>query len=568
MDNEIKHLRKKFFLLSSIISFIVIFVMMLILNILMQMTYKNEMKAAADMLAQTASSNVSDAGSEIIFLKDTQINQNGYNIIPRNPATIKKVILNGTISCTDPNADWYCAGGGLFFELPDSEGKIKYIHKEYKFNRDNTKIIIDFTDDSDFLYNGNPLKTDITKVSPKHFFVSEVWWASSSTNQDMGPDEDVKLELESIELQYLSGSSAASSENYVAVNRDFNEIYPDGLPDTLNNYRCFYLIADKQGNLLEVNNGNTLKSITQKNAYDIINSGKESEIIDNKEYKRKVVDTEKYRIYLYISDKQAEQSTSKLLLISALSGGSVFVLVLILINYISGIAVKPISESYQKQKDFISNASHELKTPITVISATAELMEKKNGSDRLTECLYVQANKMGRLVNEMLTLTRLSASENVHADFKAFNISRTVENAVLYFESRAFEEQKQIITDIDENLNFTGNADKIDELTGILLDNALKYSDEKSDIRISLHSAKEKLILSCKNPCKDFDVRDIPHLFDRFYRGDKSRSGEKSGFGLGLSIAREIAAVHKGTIKVDFNENIISFTVIFTVKEA
>ena len=113
MDNEIKHLRKKFFLLSSIISFIVIFVMMLILNILMQMTYKTEMKAAADMLAQTASSNVSDAGSEIIFLKDTQINQNGYNIIPRNPATIKKVILNGTISCTDPNADWYCAGGRI-----------------------------------------------------------------------------------------------------------------------------------------------------------------------------------------------------------------------------------------------------------------------------------------------------------------------------------------------------------------------------------------------------------------------------------------------------------------------
>ena len=259
MDNEIKYLRKKFFLLSSIISFIVIFVMMLILNILMQVTYKNEMKAAADMLAQTASSNASDAASEIIFLKDTQTNQNGYNIIPRNPGTIKKVILNGTISCTDPNAEWYCAGGGLFFELPDSKGNIKYVHKEYKFNRDNTKIIIDFTDDSDFLYNGSPLKTDITKVSPKHFFVSEVWWASSSANHDMGPNEDVKLELESIELQYLSGSSAASSENYVAVNRDFNEIYPDGLPDTLNNYRCFYLISDRQGTLLEVNNGNTLK---------------------------------------------------------------------------------------------------------------------------------------------------------------------------------------------------------------------------------------------------------------------------------------------------------------------
>ena len=148
---------------------------------------------------------------------------------------------------------------------------------------------------------------------------------------------------------------------------------------------------------------------------------------------------------------------------------------------------RQIRESYEKQKEFISNASHELKMPITVITATTELMEKKNGSDRLLNCIQVQSEKMSRLVNEMLVLTRLSNYEKQSVDFKQFDISRTVGNAVLYFESRAFEENKRICSDIQENLMYTGSQDKIDELTGILLDNALKYSDESSDIKISLH---------------------------------------------------------------------------------
>ncbi|HHX58060.1 MAG TPA: hypothetical protein GX710_08600, partial [Clostridiales bacterium] len=119
MNKEIKYLRKKFFILSALISVTLIFIMVLILNILMQFSYKNELKNSTEMLLQTAFSNVSDTSSELVLLKDTEINNIGDNIIYRNPSTIKKIVLNGIITCTDENAEWYCAGGGLFFELPD-----------------------------------------------------------------------------------------------------------------------------------------------------------------------------------------------------------------------------------------------------------------------------------------------------------------------------------------------------------------------------------------------------------------------------------------------------------------
>lgn len=172
---------------------------------------------------------------------------------------------------------------------------------------------------------------------------------------------------------------------------------------------------------------------------------------------------------------------------------------------------------------------------------------------------------MGRLVNEMLTLSKLSNQEKKPDDFKQFDISKVIENTTLYFESRAFEEKKEIISDIQNNIRFIGNPDKIDELTGILLDNALKYSDEESKIKLYLRLEKGTIILTCQNQCKNFNTDNIPHLFERFYRADKSHSKEKEGFGLGLSIAKEIVLLHNGSISVNYKNDVISFTVKFSI---
>ncbi len=560
MDKEIKRLRNKFFILSSAISFIVILVMMVILNFLMSLSYKNELKVASDMLVHTAFSNAEDTTSELIYIKEMEVNDIGNRVIYRDPTTIKKIVLNGTITCADKTAEWYSAGGGIFFEhLDESDGKIKFIHKEYKFNHGETKITIDFTDNSNFFFDGKPIQTDISKVSQKCFYISEVWWASLSTSDSLSPDEDVTLTLDSIEIHYLENVSIAASDNYSVSYRDLYEIYPEGVPDTLNACSCFYFVYDKQGNLTEINNGNIPDEFSPEKAAELLQNDKIT--LNQKTYTHNLSENDKFIVHYFISNTQAQQNTGKLILTSALSGGGVFIVVLILIYLISGKAVRPISESYQRQKEFISNASHELKTPITVISATMGLMQKKNGKDRLIDCVLAQTKKMTGLVNEMLSLSRLSSTEKICAEFQSFDISKTVENAVLYFESRAFEEHRKITTDIQPNISYVGNESKIDELAGILTDNALKYSDDNSEIKISLNQIKEKIIITFENPCSDFDSAIIPHLFERFYRGDKSHSKKKEGFGLGLSIAKEITDIHNGKINAEYKNNKVIFTI-------
>lgn len=560
MYKEIRHLRKKFFVLSALISFIVIFVMLTTLNLLMKISYQNELKTAEDTLNQIAFSNASDIDSEVIFLKDMQTNENDDHIVLRDPRLIKKVTLNGQITCSDKNADWYCAGGGLYFELSDSSGNMRFIHKEYKFNQGNTQTVIDFTDNSDFFCEGKPVQTDISEVSGSCFYISAVWWTGSSNMEKENP-ENVRLTIDSIHIEYRENISAASFENYKAENRNFNDINLTGISQISNNFSCFYIITDRENNLVEINNGNLSETISQEYAKDIIQDNNTVLKVNNTKYKHFVTDADKLKIHAFLYNTQAEKNSRMLLLMSILSGSTVFISVLILIYFVSGKAIKPVSESYEKQKEFISNASHELKMPITVISATTELMEKKNGSDRLLNCIQIQSQKMSRLVNEMLELSRLSSSDKQCVIFNTFDISRTILNAVLYFESVAFEEKKELLSDIQENLSFKGNQAKIDELVGILLDNAIKYSDEQAQISISLHSKNDAIILTCENPCKSFNKDDIPYLFDRFYRADKSHSGEKEGFGLGLSIAKEIVSLHGGTINADYKNNMIVFNI-------
>lgn len=563
MDKEIKSLRKKFFIFSSSIAFVIIFIMLLVLNILMHMSYQNELKTATDMVTQTAYSNVMDINTEVIYLKDTETNDNGDHIILRDPGLIKSVTLNGEITCTDKNAEWYCAGGGIYFEFIDEHDNAKYIHKEYKFNQGNTKITVDFTNSTDFICDDKPIVTDISKASQDRFWISIVWWSMSSSSSSTN-NPDVKLNIDSIEIQYTENISAASSKSFEIQKRDFKDIYLSGTPQTLSNFSCFYFITDKKDNLVEINEGNISRKVSEEGIDSYIkNTYKSDFMIDNIKYTHHLTETDYCKIHVFIHSTQAEKNSRQLLLMSVLSGSSVFVLLIILIYFVSGKAVKPISESYKKQKEFISNASHELKTPITVITATSELMEKKNGSDRLVNCIKIQSQKMSRLVNEMLTFSRLSNHEKQPDDFKKFDMSNVVRNTALYFESRAFEERKQIISNIQENISFIGNQNKIDELVGILLDNALKYSDENSQIKLNLYSEKENIILTCQNHCMNFNTDDIPFLFERFYRGDKSHSKETEGFGLGLSIAKEIVLLHKGSITVNYKNSIVYFQTKF-----
>ncbi len=560
MQKEIKHLRRKFFILSVSVSFAVIFIMLFILNFLMQMSAKTDTEIAADMVIQTAYSNVPGVGSETISLKNVQRNSDGNIPILRDPSTIESITLSGEMFCSDKNELWYSGGGGIYFGLPNESGDVKYINKEYKFNRDNTKITVDFLDNSNFMIEGENVETDIAFVSKDAFYISPVWWTASS--KGLNPD-NVSLELYSIEIQYRKNMTVPYAESHQAVKRSFNEIFSDGIPQTLNNASCFYCIIDNSGNIIEINSGNLTETVTEEKIKKYISEKSDKIDIGEKSYNIFLKSNDNLKVWAFVHNSQWEQNRRTLIWVSVISGGVMIVLVTLLIFFVSGRAVKPISESMSKQKKFISNVSHELKTPITVISATTELMERKNGVDTLAECIRAQTEKMAKLVNEMLTLTRLSEAQKQTSDFKQFDLSEMIKKSALYFESLAFEEEKKIHADIDEGIGFTGISEKIDNLTGILLDNAIKYSDKNALISISLKKEKDGIILTCKNPCSDFNENNKNMLFERFYRGDESHSNEKEGFGLGLSIAKEIVDLHDGKIKVDYKKGEIVFKICF-----
>lgn len=169
---------------------------------------------------------------------------------------------------------------------------------------------------------------------------------------------------------------------------------------------------------------------------------------------------------------------------------------------------------------------------------------------------------MGNLVNELLELSRLSETEKCRLNFEKINLSETVSNTILFFESRAYEENHPIKSDIAENIHIHADALKLERLVGILLDNALKYADNGGVITVSLTQEKDRSILTCTNPCKDFDVSDTSRLFERFYRCEESHSSEKKGYGLGLSIAKAITDLHGGESEVTYSDGSISFIVI------
>ncbi|MGN1481296.1 sensor histidine kinase [Porcipelethomonas sp.] len=562
MHNEIKHLRRKFCILSASISFVVIFLMLFILNLLMNIAFGSELKAASDILSQTAIASIPDVESETIVLSEMITDENGNYIIDRNPKTIQSITVNGEIKCSNDKAEWYCAGGGIYFEyIPDEGADRKLIHKEYKFNQGNTKIEVDFTDNTSFIYEEKPFSANIMNVSEERFYISPVWWSMASTSYD-NHNDDVILDISSIDIQYRENASAVQNKNYKPKKSTIETIYPSGIPYTLNSFIFFYIIEDKQGNIVELNSGNTEFTDKRHDIEDIVEDKSYHDIkIDNIKYKYFSATTDEFNIHIFIHSTLANQSGSILVIISVLSGGFVLLVVFILIYFVSGRAVKPIKDGYEKQNQFISNASHELKTPITVISATTQLMKKKFGADTLLGCIQAQSEKMGRLVNEMLTLTRITDSGRQLNEFKQFDLSKTVKKNALYFEGRAFEEGKKIKTDIQEDVSFNGIENKIDELVGILLDNALKYSDDGSVIELELHSEKEKIMLCCKNKCQGFDEKNIPYMFERFHRCDKAHSEKREGFGLGLAIAEEIVNIHKGTINAKYLDNCVIFII-------
>ena len=213
---------------------------------------------------------------------------------------------------------------------------------------------------------------------------------------------------------------------------------------------------------------------------------------------------------------------------------------------------RPVEKAWKQQHQFLSDASHELKTPLTVILSNAELLEAaalEERPARWADNIHSEAQQMKSLVEEMLTLAR--ADNRVRtAVLTEVSLSDVAADCALAFEPVAFEAGKPLDYQITEDVTVLGDRDKLRQLVSVLLDNAIKYGADGGTITLTLQKTDRQARLTVSNPGEPIPADQLSHLFERFYRADASR-GEKSGFGLGLPIARTIAQEHKGTLKAE-----------------
>lgn len=328
----------------------------------------------------------------------------------------------------------------------------------------------------------------------------------------------------------------------------------------------FAIITDKSGNIYRTQNtdenGNLKSDVISYLTSKALKSNETTEIINNYQFYKQSKD---YGYVLIFTNKSAENALMrKLMYISLLVMIIAMIIMLAVAVFISGYITKPVSEAFTKQKQFISDASHELKTPLTVISANADLLEEEIGENKWLGYIKSQTERMKTLVYELLDLSRMDAAKEAEKEFSEINLSEAVTNAALPFEGTAFELNKKYTINIEPDIRYYGNEKQIKQLVAIFVDNAMKYSNEGGNIRISLREEKDKILLEFYNTGCSIKDDERRKIFERFYRSDESRARQKKGgYGLGLAIAKSIADAHKMKITVDSIENEwIKFTII------
>ena len=266
------------------------------------------------------------------------------------------------------------------------------------------------------------------------------------------------------------------------------------------------------------------------------------------------------RLVVFLDVSKEKQSFQSVLLYSLILSGIGLFAVFILVWFFSKKVFKPVEESDRKQKRFITDASHELKTPLTIISANVEVLEMESEESQWTESIKKQVGRMNTLVEQMVDLSRLD--ENAELVTEKFSLSDAVLDTAGVYLPVAEKHGDELIIDVEENISFNGDEKKIRQMTGLLLDNAVKYAsvskssangnapaaDGKPWIKISLKQKGKKIIFKCMNSVENMKSGNHNELFERFYRPDDSRNSKKGGSGIGLSIVKSIVEAHRGKI--------------------
>lgn len=282
----------------------------------------------------------------------------------------------------------------------------------------------------------------------------------------------------------------------------------------------------------------------QDKVIEAIKVGKTSGFIGS--YRFLKVESNVGNLILFLNCQRELDSFESFLKNSILISFVVIVSVLILVILVSKKVIAPIQETYIKQKQFITGASHELKTPLAIISSNADVLEMEHGDSKWTNNIHNQVERLSSLVNSLVVFSRMEEKDSVER--AQFNLTEALKSRIEDFNELANFQKKYIVTDIDSALNYYGEKDAIVQLMDILLENAIKYAPEDSDILVYLKKNRKNAILKVSNKA-DVKKGDLSKVFDRFYRLDESRNSTIKGYGIGLSMAQLIAEKHRETIR-------------------
>ena len=326
--------------------------------------------------------------------------------------------------------------------------------------------------------------------------------------------------------------------------------------------RYFIIRINDQEEIIETNMQH-IASVNQEQAEEILEKvlekNKNTGYYDN--YRYKITSNEDGELIVFL-DCTIQLNNLKNLINQSLIIITVgLVIVFVLVSVLSKKALTPIIENIERQKQFITNAGHELKTPVAVIMANADVMEMTSTENiEWVKSIKKQASRLDVLIKSLLNLANVEENK-LKTNYTQFSITELINEQIEDF--KAIAKDRNIVYENKNDILIYADINRIKELITILLDNALKYTQESGKIEIKVEKQGKNIKIQFANTCENIKNINTKKIFDRFYRVDKSRSKSKEGYGIGLSIAKSIVESHKGKITAEINkENMICFTII------
>ena len=340
----------------------------------------------------------------------------------------------------------------------------------------------------------------------------------------------------------------------------------DVIDEILNGVRFFTVTIDGNGKVIAANTHNT-RTVNERKAGKIATSlYKEHKTEGYYRYRKyRAVKKGETTVYVFVNTK-GKITACQTFIKNSIYSACVELLILIFpVWFFSGYVVKPVRESSEKQKTFITNAGHEIKTSLTIIDANTDVIELTAGETEWTRSIRNQIKRLSKLTEQLVILAKLEEFEKLSEDRKV-ELSDMVTEISEQFETVADMHGKCLKTEIAPALQFHGDTEMLEWLFSILFDNAVKYADAKTAIYANLSKRGKQIIFEIENQAADIRQGKHDELFDRFYRADLSRNSATGGYGIGLSAAKTIVELHKGRITADSeHDGIIKFQIFLKI---